>query len=155
VNTLEGAAPAGSQRHATIHQHTQNNDADTSAAPGDESAGVGELRSDAPTASNTVTAVKVKVSKQLGVHIELELVSTSHRYFVSLYLGVLSAVCFLCACFRSYRLIFTQGCERGGQPAPQSSIGTRGKEGSMNQPVSMLLCLLKKLSKCLTQEAVR
>jgi hypothetical protein len=44
-NTLEGTAPAGSQRHATIHQHTQNNNADTSAAPGDESAGVGELRS--------------------------------------------------------------------------------------------------------------
>jgi hypothetical protein len=56
-NTLEGTAPAGSQRHATIHQHTQNNDADTSGAPGDESAGVGP--SSVPTASNTVTAVKV------------------------------------------------------------------------------------------------
>jgi hypothetical protein len=45
-NTPEGTAPAGSERHATIYQHTQNNNGDTSAAPGDESAGVGELRSD-------------------------------------------------------------------------------------------------------------
>jgi hypothetical protein len=33
-------------QQCTVHQHTQDNDADTCAAPGDESAGVGALRSD-------------------------------------------------------------------------------------------------------------
>jgi hypothetical protein len=58
-NTLEGIALAGSQRHATIHQHPQNNDANTSAAPRDESITEPSLASSVPTASNTVTAVKV------------------------------------------------------------------------------------------------
>jgi hypothetical protein len=81
-------------------RRTQNNDADTSAAPGDDSAGVGELRSDG-----------VEHSHGCG--------------------GELAAA-----------VNTTQGCERG-HLAAQSSKRTEVKKGSMNQPVSMLPCLLK------------
>jgi hypothetical protein len=89
----------------------ENNDADTSAAPGDESAGVDELRSDG--------------------------VQHSHGCERELASAVKS----------------TQGCERGaGTSIQHRDTGKRRKYESACQHVAVLV---KKLSKCLTQETVR